>query len=476
MSSTSDSTKLGTLLREWTDSEFCGDLDRVLSSIPRLLNLPSYNFRHGLCPALQSLDSRIAGIGLHNLEWHGGIPRMPLAPSFESISRPLEHVAYSLSVSDSPRRLMSYQVAAGAGSHLEQCVKRVPEAPQRTPLGGLVQPSQGRVISILGERLSRSIREYARFANMPKHVLADGHNEESPISFIVAVRSYFVSRALGARVLEKLGILDDLAAQTQDAARFGRFDTDSDTADPVTYLRDTGPAEAVTVRPIDVRALPDFGDWLENLRSPTRIAVFAAIQRLADAYGDELAGPHVVPWGRRAFLLRPETPAHTLSVVFSQLWGDQAVLLFGVNDWDMEKRPLKHMRMAMRRRRQAARSRGRTVTLSDLIGHLNKETQIEFDAATAYAAAVSIGYQERQISQARRLIQVDLDFIDKMPTNVTDSTPDDDNPAYYHRRALASLRLGPDMLANLPYEERVPLVPVHQRVPPKAWETWLQRD
>ena len=77
------------------------------------------------------------------------------------------------------------------------------------------------------------------------------------------------------------------------------------------------------------------------------------------------------------------------------------MLLFGVNDWDMEKRPLKHMRMAMRRLRQAARSRGRTVTLSDLIGYVSKETQIEIDAAKAYAAAVSIGYQEEQISQAR---------------------------------------------------------------------------
>ena len=113
------------------------------------------------------------------------------------------------------------------------------------------------------------------------------------------------------------------------------------------------------------------------------------------------------------------------------------------------------MRMALRRHRQAVRANASTLKLSDLIGQVSKETQIEIEAAKAYSAAVSIGYQERQMHQARNLIQVDLDFLDKIPTVVTDSAPDDDDPAQYHRRALASLRLGPDMLANLPYSERV---------------------
>ena len=196
--STSGVKDLGALLRDWSDAEFCDELDSVLDSIPCLLNRPSYNFRHGLCPALKTLDSRIPGVGLHNLEWSDGYPRLPLAPSFESISRPLEHVAYSLSVSDSPQRLMSYQVAAGAGSHIEQCVKRVPGADQKKSLGALVHPKEKQVPGALGNTLSQTIGEYARFANMPKHVLADGITEESPISFVEAVRSYFVARALGA--------------------------------------------------------------------------------------------------------------------------------------------------------------------------------------------------------------------------------------------------------------------------------------
>ena len=314
-------TDLGALLRDWSNAEFCDELDRVLDSMPRLLHRPSYNFRHGLCPALRTLDRRIPGVGLHNLEWRGGYPRVPLAPSFESISRPLEHVAYSLSVSDSPQRLMSYQVAAGAGNHLEQCVKRVPGAAQRKSLGALVHAQAKQVTGVLGTTLAQAIGEYARFGNRPKHVLSDGITEESPISFSEAVRSYFVARALGARVLEKVGIIDDLVARTREAARSGRFDTDRDAATPVGYLRAVVPADAATMRTIDVRSLPEFGDWLDSLWPPERIAVIAAIQRLADAYGDELARPHVVPWGKRLFILRPETPAHTLSIVFSQLWG-----------------------------------------------------------------------------------------------------------------------------------------------------------
>ncbi len=194
---------------------------------------------------------------------------------------------------------MSYQVAAGAGTHLEQCVKRVPGAEPRKSLGALVHPKEQHVTPALGERLSQAIREYARFANRSKHVLADGVTEESPISFIEAVRSYFVARTLGAGVLGKIGVIDDLVALTKEAARSLRFDTDRATsASPAGYMRDTGPGDAATVRPIDVRALPEFGDWLENLWPPEQVAVIAAIQRLADAYGDALAGPHVVPWGR----------------------------------------------------------------------------------------------------------------------------------------------------------------------------------
>ena len=180
--------------------------------------------------------------------------------------------------------------------------------------------------------------------------------------------------------------------------------------------------------------------------------------------------------GQRLFLLRPEQPAHTLSVVFAQLWGIQAVLLLGVDDRQLEKRPLRYLRMALRRHRQAIRANRSALKLSDLIGEVNGETQTEIEAAKAYAAAVSIGYQERQIHQARTLIQVDLAFLNKLPTEITDPTPDDKNPSRYHRRALASLGLGSDMLENLPYSERIPLVPVHYLDPPEEWRDWLQRD
>ena len=88
------------------------------------------------------MDSRLPGVGLHHVMWLGGLPRIPLPRAFEAVSRPLDQVARSLCGSDSPQGLASYSIATASTSHLEQCLKMVPEAKPTKPLGALARQAE----------------------------------------------------------------------------------------------------------------------------------------------------------------------------------------------------------------------------------------------------------------------------------------------------------------------------------------------
>ena len=136
------------LLRDWMERSVYDELDRVLGELPGLMERPSYNFRYHLFPSLRDLDRRLPGVGLHDVMWAGGLPRIPLPQSFEAVSRPLDQVARSLCASDSPQGLASYSIATASTSHLEQCLKLVPKAKSTDPLGKLTH--QPEVETFLG--------------------------------------------------------------------------------------------------------------------------------------------------------------------------------------------------------------------------------------------------------------------------------------------------------------------------------------
>ena len=245
--------------------------------------------------------------------------------------------------------------------------------------------------------LAGAIQDYAAsLGNRAKHVMADRKDSTSPISFSEAIRGYFVARVLGAAVLEKIGILHNWVASTNNAAQSERFDADADISAPSGYGRYAHPGAGTFVRPTEISALPEFCEWLGSLRRMARIGVIAAIERLV-AYGDDLADPHVTRWGRTLFLLEPEPPALGLSVVFVRLWGVKTVLLMGIHNWQLQKRPRRHLLLAWRRCSQARRSLQSTVRLGDIIGEVDRDTRDEIEAAKVYMAAISIMFQEKTI-------------------------------------------------------------------------------
>ena len=461
-------TALDDLLRDWMERSVYDELDRLLGELPRLLERPSYNFRHNLFPRLRDLDRRLPGVGLHHVMWVGGLPRIPLPQSFEGVSRPLDQVVRSMSASDSPQGLASYPIATSSTSHLEQCVKLVPNADPRKPLGTLAH--QQEVKTFLGAVLAGGIGNYATsLGNRAKHVMAAGQSSTSPINFCDAIRGYFVARVLGAAVLEKIGILQNWVAGTKNAAEAERFDVDPNISAPPGYGRYDHPGDGTLVRPTEISALPEFCEWLSSLRQMARVGAIAAIERLA-AYGDDLADPHVTRWGQTLFLLEPEPPALGLSIVFIRLWGVKTVLLMGIDNWELRKRPIRQFSAAWRKRRQVLRSFQKTVQLSDIIGEVDQDARDEIDAAKVYMAAMSIMFQEQTMAEARRMIQRDLDFLDKRPSSAArDGQTTDDRSSWSYKEMLATFELDTEILKHLPYTERVPQIPVREAEPPKTW-------
>ncbi len=461
-------TVLDGLLRDWAERSVYDELDRVLRELPELLERPSYNFRHRLFPSLRDIDSRLPGVGLHHVVWLGGLPRIPLPRAFEEVSRPLDQVARDLCSSDSPQGLASYSIATAATSHLEQCLKMVPKAKPSKPVGTLARQSEVR--AFVGAKLAEAIKDYTdSLGNRAKHVMADRKDSTSPISFSEAIRGYFVARVLGAAVLEKIGILQNWVASTNNAAQSERFNTDADISAPPGFGRYTHPGAGTFVRPTEISALPEFCEWLGSLRRMARIGVIAAIERLA-AYGDDMAEPHVTRWGQTLLLLEPEPPALGLSVVFVRLWGVKTVLLMGIGNWQLRKRPIRQFFVAWKKRRQVLRSLQRTVQLPDIIGVVDQDARDEIEAAKVYMAATSIMFQEQTMAEARRMIQRDLDFLDKQaPSAASDKPANDERASWSYRKMLASYKLDAEILKNLPYTERVPQIPVQEAEPPKTW-------
>ena len=117
---------------------------------------------------------------------------------------------------------MAREVVNDSGAHLEQCVKRVRGAPRKKPLGPAVNTP--RVRHQIGDELSDAIGKYTSVWNVAKHEFDLG-SPESVLSLADAIEAYFVSRALGSRVLEvvKSGTVGRICSALDDASRNGAF-------------------------------------------------------------------------------------------------------------------------------------------------------------------------------------------------------------------------------------------------------------
>ena len=130
---------------------------------------------------------------------------------------------------------------------------------------------------------------------------------------------------------------------------------------------------------------------------------------------------------------------------------------------------MRHFSAAWKKYRQVLRSFQKTVQLVDIIGEIDQDARDEIDAAKVYMAAMSIMFQEQTMADARRMIQRDLDFLDKQPSGTASDDPTEDRSSWSYREMLASHKLDAEILKCLPYTERVPQIPVREADPPKMW-------
>ena len=189
----------------------------VFSGLEEAFDRPVLNFRRDLYPLLSLLDSRIPGIGMHYAVWSKTTPHYPFSQEFDGVVRPLRYVSYELA-SGVPFSMMAREIVSNSGGHLEECVEelcRVKGIKTRGSLGALVRATSVR--SYLGAALTDSISQFCDISwNKAKHRYLDG----SPTSVITvedALGSYFVARALGARVLQVAGRLEDLTRSVEAA-------------------------------------------------------------------------------------------------------------------------------------------------------------------------------------------------------------------------------------------------------------------
>ena len=141
--------------------------------------------------------------------------------------RPLRYIPYDLA-SGVPLTMMARRIVANSGGHLEECVKdlcRVKGVPNRVytkaPLGSLL--NRGPVRSLLGPTLADANAQFCRSSwNQAKHQYSDGY-PKSVISVEDAIGSYFVARALGARVLVIGDRMESLVKAIEDAIYSGRL-------------------------------------------------------------------------------------------------------------------------------------------------------------------------------------------------------------------------------------------------------------
>lgn len=195
--------------------------DGVLNGLQEAFERPVLNFRRDLYPSLSLLDSQIPGIGMQYAVWSETTPHYPFSKEFDGVVRPLRYIPYSLA-SGISFNMMARHIVANSGGHLEECVKELCRVRgirgrdySRVPLGSLA--TRGRVRSILGAMLADAISQFCLISwNQAKHQYSGGY-PKSVISVEDAIGSYFVVRALGAKVLIVAGRMDALTKAIDDA-------------------------------------------------------------------------------------------------------------------------------------------------------------------------------------------------------------------------------------------------------------------
>ncbi len=199
----------------------------VLSGLQEAFEMPILNFRRDLYPSLSLLDSQIPGIGMQYAVWSKTTPHYPFSQEFDGVVRPLRYIPYYLA-SGVSFKMIARHIVVNSGGHLEECVKelcRVRGTPSKyyshIPLGGLANSSHVRLL--LGPMLADAISQFSRISwNQAKHQYSDGY-PRSVISVEDAIGSYFVVRALGAKILVIAGRMEALTKAIDDAKANGRL-------------------------------------------------------------------------------------------------------------------------------------------------------------------------------------------------------------------------------------------------------------
>ena len=214
--------ELRSLASAWLPHAVRAELNAIRQEVSALVGRNSYVFERDLYPRLRALDTQIPGAGMQYVRWDSGTPRFPFSKLFDSVVRPVSYVPYHLAASTMPLGSMAREVVNDAGAHLEQCVKRVRGAPRKQPLGPAV--NNPRVRRQIGDELSDAIGKFTRVWNVAKHEF-DGGSPDSVLSLADAFEAYFVSRALGSRVLEaaKCGTVDKMHTALDEASQRGIF-------------------------------------------------------------------------------------------------------------------------------------------------------------------------------------------------------------------------------------------------------------
>ncbi len=214
--------ELRSLASAWLPPAISGELHAIRQEVSALAGRNGYVFERDLYPRLRALDIQIPGVGMQYVRWDSGTPRFPFWKPFDSVVRPVSYVPYHLAASAMLLGSMAREVVNDSGAHLEQCVKRVRGAPGKKPLGPAVNTP--RVRSHIGDELADAIGKYTSVWNVAKHEF-EGGSPESVLSLPDAIEAYFVSRALGCRVLEavKSGTASRICSALDDASRRGIF-------------------------------------------------------------------------------------------------------------------------------------------------------------------------------------------------------------------------------------------------------------
>ena len=397
--------------------------------------------------------------------------------------RPVSYVPYHLAASTMPLGSMAREVVNDSGAHLEQCVKRIRGAPKKQPLGPTLNIP--RVRRQVGDELADAIDKYRNVWNIAKHEF-EGGSPESVLSLADAIEAYFVSRALGFRVLEtvKHGTVDKMHAALDEASQRGILyrrgyllpqvggkSSGTGRTDRMAEVADL-PRPIVTVTPVEVMGTPDFGAWLQSVPYPTWVSVIAALERLA-AFGRSLGDPEVLSLHAGTYpalhMLMPQPPAVGAQVVFGFDPLERVVLLEGGRRFESAK----NLRRILRRYRSLRRwdrllARGELAPLEQLAGSISNEGRVEIGAARDNAALHSLLFSEAAVREARRKIQLELDYLIHRPEpeDTVDSDGLSDNWLLQHNRARAEqIGYGDSVLTNLPTSEAIPLADVHRTNP-----------